>query len=389
MRRKVLAISLFAVMLLLACSLSSVFDFAKKAEEFAPTARAMVTQAGTVQAAMTQVGPTMQAVMTQGAQMMTQEAPSGQQNGGGEQANPLNWHSPEESTTLQSFHEEMVVHVKEGNREYDLYKIKSDYVRGQGSRQVIVQNGQQVTEIVSVGGKTWYRAGDNWISVPSAQNVDNPEALVVSMMDVGLADASHWKPNGTATMDGMKVYRYTYNASQDLGTLGQEWQALLLEIPQLTGATQARVTKVQGEVSVLPDGTMVRAFYRVEGQVKQNGKQVPVEVTVTTTLSNLNGNIQITPPPVAEGTKAPVPLPPSATLTMQMGTSSVYTVPDMTVAQVMQFFDQAFAQQGYKVTTKIGDDQNGWTLQVTDPQGKSHMLMVAPEGGKVTITIIK
>jgi len=133
----------------------------------------------------------------------------------------------------------------------------------------------------------------------------------------------------------------------------------------------------------------VRAFYRVEGQVEQNGKQVPVEVTVTTTLSNLNGNIQITPPPVAEGTKAPVPLPPSATLTMQMGTSSVYTVPDMTVAQVMQFFDQAFAQQGYKVTTKIGDDQNGWTLQVTDPQGKSHMLMVAPEGGKVTITIIK
>ncbi len=400
MRRKVLAVSLFAAMLLLACSLSSALDFAKKAGELAPTAQALASQVGptveaamtqvgpTMEAAMTQMGPTMQAVMTQGAQMMTQEAP-GQQNGGGGQANAMNWLLPEESTILKSFHQEMIVHVKAAGKAYDLYKIETDSVRGQASRQVIVQNGQPVMEMVSVGGTTWYRAGDEWISVPSSQNVDNPEALVADAMDSELADPAHWKANGTGTVEGMKVYRYTYNASQDLAAMNQDWQGLLMEIPQLSGATNARVTKVQGEVSVLQDGTMVSAFYRVEGQVEQNGQQVPVEVTVTTTLSNLNGDIQITPPPGAAGAKAPIPLPPGATLEMQMGASSIYTVPDMTVAQVMQFFDQAFAQQGYKVTTKVGDDQNGWTLQVTDPQGKMHMLMVASQDGKVSITIVK
>ncbi len=391
MRRKILAVSLFAAMLLLACSLSSVLNFAQEAKELAPTAKALASQVGpTMQAAMTQVGPTVQAAMTQGAQMMTQEVPSGQQqNGEGGQANPMNWHSPEESTTLTSFHQEMVVHVKAAGQEYDLYRIESDYVRGQASRQRIVQNDQEVAEIVSVGGTTWYRSGDNWISLPSAQGVDNPEALVMGAMGSEMADAAHWKANGTATVDGMKVYRYTYNASQGLGATTQDWQSLLLEVPQLSGATNARLTKVQGEISVLPDGTVVRAFYRVEGQVEQNGQQVPVEITVTTTLSNLNGNIQITPPPVATGAKAPVPLPPGAKLEMQVGTSSIYTVPNMTVAQVMQFFEQAFAQQGYKITTKVGSDQNGWTFQVTDPQGQAHMLMVAAENGQVSITIVK
>lgn len=390
MRRKVLAVALFSAVLLLACSLSSVIDFAKQAEELAPTAKALATQVGpTVQAAMTQVGPTVQGAMTQAAAMGTQKP--GAQGQGGASANPMNWRPPAESTVLHSFHQEMVVHVKVGNgQDYDLFKIEGDYIRGQARRETISQRGGGTMEIVSIGNTTWYRAGKTWITLTDPNAVKNPESLVTGALAPEMADTAHWKANGTATVDGMKVYRYTYKAAEGLAGIGKDWMALLLDVPQLTGATEPRVTHLQGEVGVLQDGTIVKSFYQVQGTVKKDGQQVPVEVTVTTVLSRLNGDIQITPPPAATANaKAPVPLPPGATLEMQMGTSSIYTVPDMTVAQVMQFFDQAFAQQGYKVTTKVGDDQNGWTLQVLDPQGHEHLLMVAAENGKVGITIVK
>jgi len=214
MRRKVLAVSLFAAMLLLACSLSSVIDFANKAKEIAPTAQALASQVGpTVEAAMTQVGPTMQAAMTQGAQMGTQEAPSGEGGGQGGQTPASNWKMAEDSSALRSFHQEIVVHVQMGGQEYDLFKIESDYVRGQGSRQVILQKGQQTAEIVSVGGKTWYHAGDNWMVVPSGQGLNEPAEMVMGNLGAELADAPHWKANGTATLNGMKVYRYVYQPS--------------------------------------------------------------------------------------------------------------------------------------------------------------------------------
>ncbi len=381
MRKQVLVAAVFAAAVLLACSLSSVINAAQKAKSVAPTAQALASQlAPTVQAAITQVGPTVQ-----GAQAATPGASGGQGSAGA-----ANWRSPEDSATLHSFHQEMVVRVKIGSAAaYDLFKMEEDDVRGQASRQKITQKDGSTIEIVSVGGKTWYQVEGKWLAIADPHAVHNPQPLVTGALGPELADASHWKANGTGTLDGMKVYRYTYEAPQGLVSAEQGWLALLQAVPQLVGATRARVTRVRGEISVLQDGTMVRAFYRVAGEVEKGGQQVPVEVTVTTALSNLNGNIQITPPPVAAGAKPPVPLPPGATQEMQMGASSIYTVADMTVAQVMQFFDQAFAQQGYKVMNKVGSDQSGWTLRVIDPQGKEHLLMVASESGKVSITIVK
>ncbi len=357
---------LVAVSLLMACGL---FDFVKQAQELAPTAEAFASQ----------IAPTVQAQITAMPQQQSQGGGESSQEGS-MSSSPDAWVLPSESN-LRSFHkyESMVVILPNQGKQYAVYEIESDYVQGQGVREIVKENGQVVYQRITVGKMTWMGAEGTWIAIAEDAAPDDP-ADTLSVFIPASAWGEDWKPQGTASIEGLTAQRFVMDSAVSPWTwLGDALVDALQSVPELQGISHFQVQRSQGEVWVLPDGTMVKADYRLQGEAEKDGQKIPATVEFHMALSNINADIQITPPPEvsgASGQKAPIPLPESAELQMQTGNMSMYTIPDLSIAQVMQFLDQALPQQGYQVLSKNGSDTAGWLLQVKTPQGATYTVMI-------------
>ncbi len=358
------AVLLGAVSLLMACGL---FDFVKQAQELAPSAEAFASQ----------IAPTVQAQIT--TMPLQQVQDNGESSQGGDVSSPDAWVLPTESN-LRSFHkyESMVVVLPNQGKQYRVYEVESDYVQGQGAREIVKENGQVVYQSITVGKRVWIGSNGAWVAITEDAAPNDP-ADTLSVFIPASAWGGEWKPQGTMSVEGLTAQRFVMDSTiSSWSLLGDALVGELQSVPELQGISHFRVQRSQGEVLVLSDGTMIKADYRLQGEAEKDGQKIPTIIEFHMALSNINMDIQITPPPEVAGASAQnklIPLPEGAQLQMQTDNASMYRVPEP-IAQVMQFFDQALPQQGYQVLSKNGSDTTGWLLEVKTPQGVTYTVVI-------------
>ncbi len=363
--------------LLMACGL---FDLVKQAQELAPTAEAFASQiAPTVQAQMT-----MQPEQNQNANENTQQG--GTQNGSA--SSPSSWKVPSAQSNFKSFRTHQVVQLSlpSSGEQYTLYEIEREFAPDQSSREVVKENGQVVYEAVIIGNTTWLNSGGSWITVTGNNAAENPGDALDAFFPTD--SWSNWKLEGTTTLNGQKVQHYTIDLTNFQG-VAQTITQFQIPLPG-QGSVLFHTQRLQGEAFVLPDGTIIKAAYHFQGDIDKNGQKVPAVLDVSIEVSDINANIQITPPPGASAgaQQSPIPLPPGAVVQMSSPAMNIYTVSGTSIADVLAFFEQTLPQQGYQIASKMGDNNSGWMLQVVTPKGETYTVMVSAGDGPDQVSIM-
>ncbi len=250
------------------------------------------------------------------------------------------------------------------------------------------QQGEEgALEFIQVGDQMWMKMGGVWIMATSPDvESTNPEEALYDYL--GTFSPGDWKEVGRETIAGVETthYRLEVDATGMAGMVGLGFLPTLLQRLGKEASVDAQIVRFVSDVYATDEGVILKASYSLSFQITEDGKAVPVTETLEYEVEGINLGLVIEPPQV-EVAPAPVPLPEAAQLSMSMGNMQVYTVSNMTVQEVVAFYEERLPQEGFAIEFKtVSPDQGGmWRIS---REGKTYTLMVGPSGaGEVAITI--
>ncbi len=306
---------------------------------------------------------------------------------------PSAWKFPNrDNTSFRTYRAHLLftVALPDDGQQYPVMEMQDEVVTGQAEHMLISEQDSGVEmEIIVIGDKAWMRsAGGNWLLIGSdqvEQIVTSPESYLPDFTD------AHWENAGTVTADGLQLYHYVLDLTQyiEQAEASNWFYTASSVVPELAGATYA-IDEGKSEVYVLPGGLIFKSFYTLAGTATlADGSTKKVQMHNVFEITDVNADIQITPPPKSEGAsaEAPFPLPPNATVVASTQGMQIFSVPGATLDEVMAFFDENLPAAGFTITNKFGSAESGYTMTISG-NGKTYTTIVAADEGAVSISIM-
>ncbi len=363
------ALGITVALVLGACSL---FNLVRQAQETLPTAEALATA----------VAPTIQAAasaLPQPTEAATAPAltPTAQ---GAEAQNNDDFSFPEaKSAKFQRFREQMQYRVSLPKlSQQKVVEIVTDVVSGQGQHQIMKVDGKLAWETITTAEHTWFRGEDgNWTMLNVGNAMGELTDTAMGLLVAPPVWSTDMEADGTVEVNGLSAKRYHFETNQPALLNSGDWEGVVSGLDAAADITNVRIQHITGEIDALDDHTIVRMTYHITGEADYQGQKTPLEVDFTFEVSHINDPAIKVEPPAEAQAKAPLPLPPGAQLQGSVATMQMYSIPKMKAQEVLQFFEQTLPSQGYTITQKMGDSNQGWLLTVKTPEGKSYHVKFA------------
>ncbi len=222
------------------------------------------------------------------------------------------------------------------------------------------------------------------------------EALAGRIDQGALAFPTIWatmvgKEGQPGTYQGVPVtvYHWESEAPALLAMLPETWKQFVGTIDSEKAYFEPR--KVVADVRATSEGWVLHAEVRFEGQWTLNGETSPGRVVWVGEVTDLNAPFRIALPEdlvtsVPEGVQPPLPLPETARLEAETAQGTIYSIPGMTVNELMDYWNQT---QGVQITMQMGDaNAGGLALTVKKPDGSTVQVVVMATGQGVRVLFV-
>lgn len=237
----------------------------------------------------------------------------------------------------------------------------------------------------------WYQVGDTmyvdlgpdgWLSVPASEGEDLAAGLVTP--DALLDDTCGWQSQGTTTLDGIQVERWTTTKAQMDACMPAE---------QLIGI--GNLTDAGGEMFVALDG-----FYVAQMDFFYAGTNLDLGISATDQpvgkgrldfsykLTDVNQPFSIDLPPgalAAASGPEDIPIPDNAQGVANMGSLITFSSPD-TPTQLADYYKVQMPGFGWSEVSS--DDLGGMLMLEFTKEGKTTSIMLQPDDSGATSALI-
>ena len=376
MRRKIVVLFVFLVVVLMACSLLSPAKVLQAVQQAAPTAAALATQVEH-QMATTVPQPTEQPSSEEATSSPSSEI-----------------HGPMNDQSVHSFRATITVTLESKlvtQSPATIYQIEiTKAQKPQPVTHLILKGGLPLTleaEIYETKDGFYTRdpQSGEWITLHGEGFGDTVSGVADIFLSPQAALAMIFSRGKPTTYQGKPALQYHWVADtvaslQQIG-LGEN----LLPSGQGLDDMQFDPKKVTVDAIVLQSGLVVKQVMRGEGQLTRNAQTAPATVTWQMVLNDVNADLNVPLPAELEnqvsGANAPLPLPDSAQLNMSASGASIYTIPNTTVDDVLAFWQE----QGLTIASKMGDAQNGMVVDVKKADGTQVKVLLSVDGKDVSV----
>ncbi|GEM_PF-6285149 len=250
------------------------------------------------------------------------------------------------------------------------------------------EGGEPVMEMIQIGNDVWFKMGENWTYFSQEESTFDPESVLADFKEY--AGVEGWEQVGTETVNGFETVHYRASLSAD--GLGEIVQSPLADMMGLMVTeflpSDLRFEGFTGDLYVTEDELLVKAMYATTWRgTNEEGQEVAVTSEFSYEIEGVNLGITVEPPEDMAEAEQVVPLPEGAKRTGAFGGIQSYTVSDMSLEEVMAFFEEALPANGFTITQTF-TVPNGGMFQASK-DGKTYMISVDAQGGQVSISIIE
>lgn len=234
-------------------------------------------------------------------------------------------------------------------------------------------------EMIQIGEKMWINTPQGWILFTQQAEYDPESDLQDFQQSLSI---SGWQRVGSEQVNGFQTDHYRVEISSS----SEETEALpgFLDMLQQFGAAEYdfRLERIVGDAYVTSDGLLVKAELEQQWHVAAQGEEGRWIEKFTFELEGVNLGITIEPP-TTEEVEEPVPVPPGAVRTGVFGPTRTYQVADMTLQEVVAFYQDALPANGFTIEQSLNNGQ----LLTVSKGGKRYTILIGPLGGNVNIAI--